>query len=224
MRQDFSIKLIKQGDIIMNNNDNKSFWERFAFLYTPFMKSNDKNYTSLCDCFSKHINKNMNVLELACGTGQITFKLADKVKSWTATDFSEKMILKAGKRNKFGNINFAVADATSLPYKDNTFDAVVIANALHIMPAPDKALSEIHRVLKKNGVLFAPTFVYEEVTSSKTVSFMEKFGFKTYHKWDSNSLADYVKNKGFKIIDSSIIPAKPIDECALIAEYLDTAT
>lgn len=41
-----------------------------------------------------------------------------------------------------------------------TFDVVVIANALHIMPAPDPAMKEIYRVLKKGGILFAPTFVY----------------------------------------------------------------
>ena len=41
------------------------------------------------------------------------------------------------------NLHFEVADATTLPYDDNSFDVVLIANALHVMPAPEKALKEI---------------------------------------------------------------------------------
>ena len=55
-----------------------------------------------------------------------------------------------------------IQDATKLTYESENFDVVVIANALHIMPNPDLALWEIHRVLKKDGILFAPTFVYEK--------------------------------------------------------------
>ena len=64
--------------------------------------------------------------------------------------------------HSFNNISFSVQDATKLTYNSEEFDVVVIANALHIMPEPNKALAEIHRVLKPNGILFAPTFVYEK--------------------------------------------------------------
>lgn len=47
---------------------------------------------------------------------------------------------------------FSVQDATSLPYTSGTFDAVVISNALHIMPEPEKALKEIRRVLKSGDI------------------------------------------------------------------------
>ena len=36
------------------------------------------------------------------------------------------------------NLRFEVADATALPYEDNSFDVVLIANALHVMPNPEK--------------------------------------------------------------------------------------
>ena len=39
---------------------------------------------------------------------------------------------------------------------------MVISNALHIMPYPEKALKEIERVLKPEGILFAPTFIHGE--------------------------------------------------------------
>lgn len=108
-------------------------------------------------------------------------------------------------------------DATQLKYKDNSFDVVVIANALHIMPEPDKALFEIHRVLKENGILFAPTFVYEEGYSKFFIWLMEKAGFKTFHKWTKKEYENYVSNKGFLIKNSLLEKGKPLPECILIA-------
>lgn len=49
-----------------------------------------------------------------------------------------------------------------LPYADRSFDVVIVSNALHIVPQPEKALQEIGRVLKDDGVLVAPTFTHAE--------------------------------------------------------------
>ena len=51
-----------------------------------------------------------------------------------------------------------MADATALSYADDSFDAVLIANALHVMPEPEKALREIDRALRLGGILIAPVF------------------------------------------------------------------
>lgn len=144
-------------------NDNKKFWQRFAKLYSPLMeKGNGQVYDQICTEVSPYLNKEMTVLELACGSGQLSFRLAQKAKQWEATDFSENMIAEAKKKPRPKGLYFSVQDATKLPYAAETFDAVMIANALHIMPEPDKAMGEICRVLKKDGVLFAPTFVHGE--------------------------------------------------------------
>ena len=108
-------------------------------------------------------------------------------------------------------------DATKLTYEDEKFDAVVIANALHIMPQPQKALKEINRVLKKNGILFAPTFVYEKGYSKVQIWLMEKVGFKTYNKWQSEELKEYVENRGFQIVDAALVKGKPLQEYVLVA-------
>lgn len=143
----------------------------------------------------------MNVLELACGTGQLSYPLSGRVRLWEATDFSDAMIVEAKKRNTSRRLHFSVQDATALPYAPESFDAVVISNALHIMPHPEKALSEIWRVLKPGGLLFAPTFVHGEGSGLRLrVKLMELAGFHTYHKWNAEEFAAFISGHGFEVI------------------------
>lgn len=200
---------------------NKSFWDRIAKIYTNFMSKNNEAYDDICYHIDLYSDKNKNVLELACGTGQITYRMAEKFKLWVATDYSENMVNKTKKRNEDFNcdsLDFSVQDATSLTYENDTFDIVVIANALHIMPDPDKALDEIHRVLKNGGVLFAPTFVYEPGYSKMLIWLMERAGFKTYHKWNKNQFVNFIREKNFNVIGNTLIEGKPLFECMLIAK------
>ena len=80
-------------------DNNKQFWQKIAKLYAPFMNSNKKLYADICQSIAPYLNKEMKVLELACGTGQLSYLLSEKVKLWEATDFSEKMIAEAKKKN-----------------------------------------------------------------------------------------------------------------------------
>ena len=57
-------------------------------------------------------------------------------------------------------MHHAVQDMFNLPYADKSFDVVIVSNALHIVPEPEKALREIRRVLRDDGVLIAPTFTH----------------------------------------------------------------
>lgn len=213
---------------MLKDNTNRGFWERFAKIYTVFMAKNNTAYEKICDRLEPYIDNGKKVLELACGTGQITFRMAAKSHTWEATDYSENMIKEAQKRNtdenKCEKLHFCVQDATDLTYEDESFDVVVIANALHIMPEPDAALKEMHRVLKKDGILFAPTFVYEKGYSKLLIWLMEKAGFKTYHKWQKDEFAEYVGSKGFRIIDTTMVKGKPLFECVLIGEKLSVIT
>lgn len=203
---------------------NKTFWQRFAKIYTVFMKQNDNVYQKMCDKLEQYLDSDKTVLELACGTGQLTFKMADKSHLWEATDYSENMLKEASKRNTNermrDKICFCVQDATDLSYENEKFDVVVIANALHIMPEPDKALIEIHRVLKADGILFAPTFVYEKGYSKPIIWLMEKAGFKTYHKWQKNEFSEYIRNSGFHVIETTLLKGKPLSECVLIGRKI----
>ena len=75
-----------------------------------------------------------------------------------------------------------------LPYADRSFDVIIVSNALHIVPEPEKALSEIRRVLKDDGVLVAPTFTHADNAFFGKVKafFMKLAGFSLHSKWTSN--------------------------------------
>ncbi len=161
----------------------------------------------------------MNVLELACGTGQISFSLSGRVRLWEATDFSEAMIAEAKKKNTSRRLHFSVQDATALPYAPKSFDAMVISNALHIMPHPEKALSEIRRVLKPDGVLSAPTFVHGESRGFRLrVRIMELAGFYTYHKWDAAEFVEYLSANGFTVFDQAVLGSSLAPLCCAAAK------
>ena len=184
----------------MGESDNKAFWQRFAKLYGPAMKGSASLYGEICRRMTLRLSPDMEVLELACGSGQLSFPLAPLVHSWTATDFSEAMVAEAEKRPAPAQLHFAVRDATALPEADGSFDAVVIANALHIMPQPEQALREIFRVLKPGGLLLAPTFIRPGNTAGAIrMRIMGLGGFRTYHSWDGETFPAFLQEQGFTV-------------------------
>lgn len=211
--------VLQMGKVSAMNHDNKQFWQRMAKLYAPFMKSSNQLYADICKRIEPHLNRQMNVLELACGSGQLSFRLATEVQLWEATDFSENMIAEAKKQRRPSRLHFSVQDATNLPYEPECFDAVVISNALHIMPYPDRALAEIHRVLKPNGRLFAPTFVHGEGAGYRIRSrILELSGFKTYHKWNTREFTDFISRHGFTVMEQAAMGSNIVPLCYLEAQ------
>ena len=67
--------------------------------------------------------------------------ISGEVKATTVD--AEGMIKEAKKGRYPENLVFEVVDAKHLPYKDDSFDVVIIANALHVMFEPEKAVKEI---------------------------------------------------------------------------------
>jgi ubiquinone/menaquinone biosynthesis C-methylase UbiE len=119
------------------------------------------------------------------------------------------MLALAEKRVTQPNVTFAAADATGLQYDDKSFDAVVIANALHIMPQPEKAAAEIKRVFKDGGLLIAPTFTRESIKPKLTERLMESAGFRTYSRWTHRAFPEWLAAQGFTVTYSRVIAGVP---------------
>ncbi len=89
-------------------------------------------------------------LDIACGTGDLTFRLAAKYPQGriVALDITEQMLDLARSRNKFSNITFAVGDMCRIDFPDDSFDIVTAGYALRNAPDLQLALKEIRRVMK----------------------------------------------------------------------------
>lgn len=137
------------------------FWDNVAGVYDVFVKVvNAKTHKRLKEIVAGQIGYGDTVLECACGTGMLSGVIAPKCKELTATDFSPKMLKKAKKNCAgFGNITFAQADITALPFPDNSFDKAVAGNVLHLLDTPLTALKELDRVVKPGGTLILPTYI-----------------------------------------------------------------
>jgi ubiquinone/menaquinone biosynthesis C-methylase UbiE len=102
-----------------------------------------------------NVSADASVLELACGIGIVTRRLRDRLGSeakLVATDLNEAMLDYASKKFRPEEIvEWKQADATDLPFADQSFDAVVCQFGLMFFPDKEKAISETYRVLKPGG-------------------------------------------------------------------------
>ncbi|MEW6097443.1 MAG: class I SAM-dependent methyltransferase [bacterium] len=96
------------------------------------------------------IDSTKKILELGCGTGEYTLRLANTASKIIAIDVSIPLIQQAKQKVKSSDVYFVVSNAENLPFKDNTFNAVVGNAVLHHLNL-NKTLDEIKRVLKSDG-------------------------------------------------------------------------
>jgi len=102
------------------------------------------------------------ILELGCGTGELWLQNLQRVpRTWriVLSDVFPGMLKRAEDRlcNSESPFSFLVADAQSIPCVDRRFDAVLANHMLYHVPDRAKALSEIWRVLRPGGHLYAAT-------------------------------------------------------------------
>lgn len=105
------------------------------------------------------------VLDLATGSGDVVFALADGLPTavrLTGMDFCQPMLDEAVKKReaspRWAGIEFRQGDGMALPLPDRAFDAVTISFGLRNMADRHKALSEMRRVLRPGGRLFVLEF------------------------------------------------------------------
>ncbi len=187
----------------------KTIWDRFAPIYSFAMKSQKNIY----DYMYSHIGdaiEGKNVLELATGPGLIAKHIADKADFVTATDFSPEMIAQAKKGENPTNLKFEIADASDLQYEDKSFDVVIIANALHVVPNPEKVLDEIDRVLKKDGLFICPTFIHRSAEKKENLwaKLLKMLGVNFAHQWTAKEFSSFIENNGWKITASEVVPGR----------------
>ena len=186
----------------------RNFWDRTAIIYDRFMRRDAAAYDRMY-ALLRPVVRDKTVLELAAGTGLIAKYIANAAEYIEVTDASEQMIRQAERENHAENLHFSVQDMFCLPYADAAFDVVIVSNALHIVPQPEKSLREIKRVLKDDGVLIAPTFTHAENSFPGKVKafFMNLAGFPLHSKWTSEEYLKFLQQNDWTVRKSVVLKA-----------------
>ena len=105
------------------------------------------------------VKPGMLILDVGCGTGNFSLKLAQQGASVVGVDISEEMLTLARKRamQEEKSIEFKKMDSQNLQFPDNYFDGVFSMATIEFIPDPRKMIEEMFRVCKKGGPVLVGT-------------------------------------------------------------------
>ena len=157
-----------------------------------------------------------DVIEFGCGTGYFTKAIARNAESVIATDLSDEMVEVAGIRlGAFRNVSVRKADCENASFPSDMFDTVFMANVIHFLRNPSRALQESYRILKRGGLLLLVDYTgYSMKWSEKMklgVRFVRKCGMPPRHgqtDLSPDELGSLVEGAGFTLEGIQVIGEK----------------
>jgi demethylmenaquinone methyltransferase/2-methoxy-6-polyprenyl-1,4-benzoquinol methylase len=119
------------------------------------------------------------------------------------------MLNVAKKENKYKNVKFEAADATNLPFEDNSFDVSSISFALHEMPLSiiEKVLKEMVRVTKPEGIIVIADYDLpkNKICEFLVYHFVALYEAKYYKTFIKSDLETLLRKNRIKIIDKATV-------------------
>lgn len=143
------------------------FWDRIARKYAADPIADLAGYERTLERARHYIGADDAVFEFGCGTGTTALKLAPCVRRIQATDISSEMIAIAREKaeaDDCANVTFEVATPDAALWPDETFDAALGFNILHLVAAREATLRGVHRLLKPGGVFISKTPCLREMS------------------------------------------------------------
>lgn len=205
----------------------KALWDKLARHYDRQTRSLEPAYKRTMELSIPFLKPNHYALEIGCGTGIMSFFLAEQVKSLLATDISHKMIHQAERKaaeQKIRNLQFQVSDGYDINAEPQSFDVVLLFNVLYVVKEPESMLLEIRRLLKDGGILLLATDCLKEYhnNSEKLKAGFSKFlntlGIIPFmHSYSQMEVEELLKQLNFNILKSEIIHPWPAN-CFIAAQ------
>jgi SAM-dependent methyltransferase len=158
-----------------------------------------------------------NILDIGCGTGTLELQLVKKGEKIddacriVGIDLSEKSLARAAEL-KIDKVNYIHASALTLPFKSESFQTVLMIEAIEHLTDQKKALQEVHRVLRKNGQFILTTPNGRDCLILRAHNFLLKLtlwlrGHKFPHKDDylsARKLLSLLGETGFIVVEPSV--------------------
>ena len=188
---------------------NRAYWDRHANNYARSMWVLGKPLPRVLQLTERAVSGAGDVLEVAAGTGLFTERIAPHVRRLVATDYSTAMVDILAERVRHSghsNVECKQADVYALEYPAHSFDVVVAANVLHLIPDLVEALACLLRLLRPGGKLVVPTFCHDETVLSRILSrALALTGFPVQRRFTGAKLRSALETTGVQIMRAEMV-------------------
>lgn len=189
--------------LLGRERSDRDYWDRHAKNYDRSMVLFGGPIPRMAALAADAVRGCGRVLEVAAGTGLVTTSLARSAQEVIATDYAAAMVAALESRVKaegLTNVRCEQANVYELRFEPQSFDAVVAANVLHLVPDLESALGALVRVLKPGGPLVVPTYCHAETMTSRALSrLLAVTGFPGQRRFTVQRLRAAVEAAGVRV-------------------------
>lgn len=159
----------------------KSSAQRYAKTVNDQVSPSEIDLDTQMHLLESNSKLGKKVLDLGCGTGALTLRLAESGYEVTGVDISAQMLDQLARRSKKLNVRLVEADIFSLPFNEASFDAAVSRWVLPHFSDWSAAVRQVSRVLKSGGVFifdFPSREHIEHAQSRESLLSKERLGYE----------------------------------------------
>jgi len=198
-----------------------SFWDRWARFYDLAERTNLAANTAAAKRVAELVPVGARVLDCAAGTGEFSLAAAERAASVLCTDLSRPMLDRAAakaRRRGLTNVSFALRDVTALSDPDGSFDLVIAANVLHLLPQPEKAVAELWRVTAPGGRLILPTYLQGKTgaAAGTLIKIYQGVGFHYEYAFTPETYRMFFEKNGYPLAALEVIPGRVPEGIAVL--------
>lgn len=202
-----------------------NFWDRVAGLYDWVELTNRRVNSAAAVRVARLVPEGAKVLDCAAGTGLFALAAARRADSVLCTDLSQAMLSRAEKKARkqgLSNICFAVRDLTALPEGNGSFDVVIAANVLHLLPEPETAVRELWRVTAPGGRLILPTYLQGRVGAAygTMIKIYQGVGFHYEHAFTPETYRMLLEGLELAPVTVEVIPGRVPEGIAVLEKSI----
>jgi ubiquinone/menaquinone biosynthesis C-methylase UbiE len=186
--------------MLSNHDEKMCFYDRFADQFDNKMNMYDTN-RRLQVIFEEFLTENLSgkaFLDAGSGTGWFSREAVLRGAKVISLDVGENILAKVAKKCDSKRIVGSVLD---IPFEDDFFDFIICTEVIEHTPNPKRAIQEMHRVLKKEGVfvLTVPNnFWHPAIVIANTLKLRPYEGYENWVGWFE--LQRWLKELGFTIV------------------------
>ncbi len=215
--------MYRKEETVMNKVKNDyDYWSKRAAIFDDACDyiGGECTQEQLGGWLNTQFRKTDRVLEMGCGTGNFSEMIAGRVKHLIATDMSPEMLERARARlATHDHVEVRPEDCYGTSFEENTFDAVLLANLLHVVTAPTEVLKEAGRVLKEGGRIIVLSHTFSGVPLIPKLGMLSRYLLRfglpplSGRMLDIQNLRGFVEEAGYVVEETQLLGNKAKTVC-----------